>query len=82
MDSRQYRGKLEREPVSTIPQGSTTEDELRLEVEKLLYIIEDIVSFIMKIIKYTIVGHVSRYSDKFQLVGVDCKRVKNFAHFY
>lgn len=24
----------------------------------------------------SIVGHVSRYSDRFQLVGVDCKRVE------
>jgi hypothetical protein len=23
----------------------------------------------------SIVGHVSRYSDRFQLVGVDCKRI-------
>lgn len=38
----------------------------------------------------SIVGHVSRYSDRFQLVGVDCKRVEfnllrgvsNFAHSY
>jgi len=34
------------------------------------------------VLEQSIVGHVSRYSDKFQLVGVDCKRVKNFAHFY
>lgn len=38
----------------------------------------------------SIVGHVSRYADRFQLVGVDCKRVEfnllrgvsNFAHSY
>lgn len=30
----------------------------------------------------SIVGHISRYSDRFQLVGVDCKRVNNFAHFH
>lgn len=38
----------------------------------------------------SIVGHVSRYSDNYQLVGVDCKRVEfnllrgvsNFAHSY
>ena len=30
----------------------------------------------MKNIKKTIVGHVSRYPDKFQLVGVDIKRVE------
>lgn len=28
------------------------------------------------VLEQSIVGHVSRYSDKFQLVGVDCKRVE------
>ena len=47
------------------------------------FIAEDIVSFILKNIMYTksvleqgIVGHVSRFPDRFQLVGVDCKRVE------
>lgn len=26
------------------------------------------------VLEQSIVGHVSRYSDRFQLVGVDCKR--------
>ena len=30
----------------------------------------------------SIVGHVSRYEDRFQLVGVDCKRVDFTAHFH
>ena len=34
------------------------------------------------VMEQAIVGHVSRYPDNFQLVGVDCKRVNNFAHFY
>lgn len=42
------------------------------------------------VLEQSIVGHVSRYSDRFQLVGVDCKRVEfnllrgvsNFAHSY
>lgn len=28
------------------------------------------------VLEQSIVGHVSRYSDRFQLVGVDCKRVE------
>ena len=40
------------------------------------------------VMEQSIIGHVSRYSDKFQLIGVDCKRVEfnliqgvsNFAH--
>lgn len=28
------------------------------------------------VMEQAIVGHVSRYSDRFQLVGVDCKRVE------
>ena len=28
------------------------------------------------VMEQAIVGHVSRYEDRFQLVGVDCKRVK------
>ena len=32
------------------------------------------------VLEQSIVGHVSRYADRYQLVGVDCKRVKNFAH--
>ena len=27
------------------------------------------------VLEQSIVGHVSRYSDRFQLVGVDCKRM-------
>ena len=27
------------------------------------------------VLEQSIVGHVSRYSDDFQLVGVDCKRI-------
>lgn len=34
------------------------------------------------VMEQAIVGHVSRYPDHFQLVGVDCKRVNNFAHAY
>ena len=42
------------------------------------------------VMEQSIIGHVSRYSDNFQLVGSDCKRVEfnllrgvsNFAHFY
>lgn len=30
----------------------------------------------------SIVGHVSRFADRFQLVGVDVKRIKFNAHFY
>jgi hypothetical protein len=28
------------------------------------------------VLEQSIVGHVSRYSDRYQLVGVDCKRVE------
>lgn len=28
------------------------------------------------VLEQSIVGHVSRYADRFQLVGVDCKRVE------
>ena len=34
------------------------------------------------VLEQSIVGHVSRYSDRFQLVGVDCKRVNLIAHFH
>ena len=34
------------------------------------------------VLEQSIVGHVSRYENRFQLVGVDCKRVKCFAHFH
>ena len=41
------------------------------------------------VMEQAIVGHISRYSDNYQLVGVDCKRVEfnllrkfNFAHSY
>ena len=27
------------------------------------------------VLEQSIVGHVSRYADRFQLVGVDCKRI-------
>lgn len=34
------------------------------------------------VMEQAIVGHVSRFPDNFMLVGVDCKRVNNFAHAY
>lgn len=34
------------------------------------------------VLEQNIIGHVSRFPDNFQLVGVDCKRVNNFAHAY
>ena len=51
MDSRQYRAKLVREGVSTIPRGSTFEDELRVEVVELRIYVKDIVSTITKVIE-------------------------------
>lgn len=33
------------------------------------------------VLEQAIVGHVSRYPDKFQLVGIDCKR-RLYAHSY
>ena len=34
------------------------------------------------VLEQGIVGHVSRFPDRFQLVGIDCKRIYLNAHFY